>query len=168
MIRFDLNTSPSPPPLAARILASGEFGRSISDYPPSDYRLLAEAAAAVYGVEPSQVLVGAGADEVLDIVAKTHLPPGGTAVIPEPTYSMYRVLTEQRPARAVRVPRLGPEAGYALDLDATRAAARGADLVWLCDPNNPTGQPEPEGPSSALLAGLAADARAAAVPRPSS
>lgn len=160
VVRFDLNTSPSPPPLAARILASGDFGRSMSDYPPSDYRPLTEAAAAVYGVEPSQVLVGAGADEVLDIVAKTWLPPGGTAVIPEPTYSMYQVLTEQRPARAVGVSRLGPEAGYALDVEATRTAARGADLVWLCDPNNPTGLLEPDGAIAGLLAGLAADARA--------
>ncbi|MBP1704703.1 MAG: histidinol-phosphate aminotransferase [Chloroflexi bacterium] len=160
VLRFDLNTSPAPPPLAARILASGEFGRSVSDYPPSDYRRLAEAAAAVYAVEPSQVLVGAGADEVLDIVAKTWLPPGGTAVIPQPTYSMYRVLTEQRPARAVQVPRLGPASGHALDLEATRSAARGADLVWLCDPNNPTGRLEADGAIDALLEGLAADARA--------
>jgi histidinol-phosphate aminotransferase len=160
VVRFDLNTSPSPPALAARILAAGDFGRSICDYPPSDYRCLTEAAAAVYAVEPAQLLVGAGADEVLDIVAKAWLPPGGTAVVPEPTYSMYRVLTEQRPARVVRVPRLGPSAGFALDVAAVRAAGRTADLVWLCDPNNPTGRPEPDGVTASLLDGLAADARA--------
>lgn len=160
VVRFDLNTSPSPPRLAARILASGNFGRSISEYPPSDYRLLVEAAADAYGVEPSQLLVGAGADEILDLVAKTHLRPGGAAIVPEPTYSMYRVLTAQRPARAICVPRLGPDAGYALDLGAIRAAARMADLVWLCEPNNPTGLAEPDGAIRALLVGLAADARA--------
>jgi len=160
VVRFDLNTSPSPPPLAARILASGDFGRSLSEYSPSDYRPLAEAAAAAYGVEPSELLVGAGADEILDLVAKAWLRPGGTAVVPEPTYSLYRALTEQRPARAIRVPRLGPDAGYALDLGAIRAAARGADLVWLCDPNNPSGLAEPDGTITALLDALAADARA--------
>lgn len=160
VVRFDLNTSPSPPALAARILAAGAFGRSISDYPPSDYRRLVEAAAGVYGVDPSQLLVGAGADEVLDIVAKAWLPPGGTSVIPEPTYSMYRVLTEQRPARAIRVPRRAAGSGYALDVDAVRMAARGADVVWLCDPNNPTGLAEPDGAVGGLLAGLAADATA--------
>jgi histidinol-phosphate aminotransferase len=161
VVRFDLNTSPSPPALAARILASGEFGRSLSDYPPSDYRTLAEAAAAAYAVEPAQVLVGAGADEVLDVAAKAFIPAGGTAVVPEPTYSMHRVLTEQRPARVIRVRRLGPDAGYGLDQAAVRAAARGADLVWLCDPNNPTGLPERDGAIAALLADLAADAVAA-------
>ena len=158
--RFDLNTSPTPPPLAVRILAAGDFGRPISEYPPSDYRLLVEAAADAYGVERDELLVGAGADEILDLLAKAYLPPGGTAVVPMPTYSMYRILAEQRRARAIRVPRLGPDEGYRLDPGATRAAARGADLVWLCSPNNPTGLPEPEGAIADLLAGLQADARA--------
>lgn len=160
ILRFDLNTSPSPPPLATRILAAGDFGRPVSEYPPSDYRLLVEAAAHAYGVERDELLVGAGADELLDLLAKAYLPPGGSAVIPCPTYSMYRILSEQRPGRAIRVPRLGPDAGYALDPGATRAAARGADVVWLCSPNNPTGLPEPEGAIAALLAALLADALA--------
>ncbi len=160
ILRFDLNTSPSPPALAARILAAGDFGRPVSEYPASDYRLLVEAAAGAYGVGRDELLVGAGADEVLDLLAKAYLPPGGTAVVPVPSYSMYGVLSEQRPARAIRVPRLGPDAGHALDPAATRTAARGADLVWLCSPNNPTGLPEPDGAVAALLAGLLADALA--------
>ena len=160
VVRFDLNTSPGPPPLAARILAAGDFGRSVSEYPPSDYRQLVEAAAEAYRIDPALLLVGAGADEVLEVVVKTWLPPGGTAVVPEPTYAMHRVLTEQRPARVIPVLRLGPDAGYALDLGAIRAAARGAHLVWLCDPNNPTGLAEPDGAIAALLGWLAADARA--------
>ena len=58
---------------------------------------------------------------------------------------MYRVLTEQRAARVRPVPRLGAGAGYAIDLGLTRTIARGADLVWLCSPNNPTGLAEPDG-----------------------
>jgi histidinol-phosphate aminotransferase len=98
--RFDLNTSPAPPELALRLLAAARFDRSISEYPPSDYRRLVAAAAARYGVGTDEILVGAGADEVLDIVAKAFLREGGTAVIPTPTYAMYRVLTEQRAAKA--------------------------------------------------------------------
>jgi histidinol-phosphate aminotransferase len=156
--RFDLNTSPAPPDLAGRILAAGRFETRLSEYPPSDYRRLTEAAAARYGVVAEEILVGAGADEVLDIVAKTFLPPGGTAVIPTPSYAMYRVLTEQRPARVRPVPRLPEAAGYAIDVDLTRTIARGADLVWLCDPNNPTARSEPDGAIATLLAGLIADA----------
>lgn len=164
--RFDLNTSPAPPDLARRVLAAGRFDVEISEYPPSDYRRLVLAAAARYGVPTDDLLVGAGADEILDIIAKAFIPSGGRVVIPIPTYAMYRVLTEQRGAIVVPVARRPASDGYALDVPAIRAAARGADLVWLCDPNNPTGLPEPDGAVADLLAGLAADAAADGVVPP--
>ncbi len=158
VVRFDLNTSPTPPELANRLLAANAFDRAVSEYPPSDYRQLVAAAAARYGVAEAEVIVGAGADEVLDLIAKAFLPPGGSAVIPTPSYAMYRVETEQRGASVRAVPRLGAQAGFAIDVPALRAAGRGADLVWLCDPNNPTGLSEPEGAIEGLLTGLATDA----------
>src|SRR6185369_10465792 len=158
ILRFDLNTSPAPPEIVAGILASGVFDAPLSEYPPSDYRRLVETAAGVYGVAPDELLVGAGADEILDLAGKAFLPPGGRAVVPVPTYAMYRVVTEQRGATADLVPRLDADAGYALDLERTRKAAAGADLVWLCSPNNPTGLAEPEGTIETLLDVLAVDA----------
>lgn len=164
--RFDLNTSPAPPDLAIRLLAGHAFDRPISEYPPSDYRRLSEAAAARYGVTRDQVLVGAGADEILDLIAKAFLPAGGAAVIPTPSYAMYRVDTEQRGADVRAIPRLDASQGYAMDGPAVRAAARGANVVWLCNPNNPTGLPEPDGAIETLLAGLISDAAEAAVEPP--
>ncbi len=164
--RFDLNTSPAPPDLALDLLRSGAYGRAISEYPPSDYRALVAAAAERYGVDPGEILVGAGADEVLDLLAKAFLPPGSAAVVPVPTYAMYRVLTEQRPARPILVPRRPAGEGYALDVELVRTAAREAALVWLCSPNNPTGLAEPDGTIESLLDGLAADAAAAGRPAP--
>lgn len=166
IVRFDLNTSPAPPSVAERVLAEARFEVPLSEYPPSDYRRLVEAAAATYDVAPEELLVGAGADEVLDLCAKAFLPPGGTAVVPVPTYAMYRVLSEQRPARVVAVPRRPGTEGWRLDVPALRAAAATAHLVWLCDPNNPTGGREPEGTLEALFAGIAADADAAGRPAP--
>lgn len=160
ILRFDLNTSPAPPELVARILTAGRFETPLSEYPPTDYRRLVEAAARIYGVGTDELLVGAGADEILDLAGKVFLPAGGRAVIPAPTYAMYRVVTEQRGATAVAVPREGPEAGYRLDLAATRAAAADADLVWLCSPNNPTALSEPDGSIEALLDGIRSDAAA--------
>ncbi len=162
IVRFDLNTSPTPPALAERLLAAGRFEAPLSEYPPTDYRRLVDAAAARYGVTRAEILVGAGADEILDVVAKVFVPPGGRAVIPTPSYAMYRVLTEQRGATVVAVPRLGAEAGWALDPAATRAAVieTGAAVVWLCSPNNPTALPEPDGSIADLLAALAGDAAA--------
>jgi histidinol-phosphate aminotransferase len=161
ILRFDLNTSPAPPEIVAGILASGAFDAPLSEYPPSDYRRLVETAAQVYGVATNELLVGAGADEILDLIGKAFLPAGGQAVVPAPTYAMYRVVTEQRGAMAVIIPRLGAADGYALDLPATRAAARNANVVWLCSPNNPTGLPEPAGAIARLLDDIEADAEQA-------
>lgn len=158
IVRFDLNTSPAPPELASRLLAAGRFEGPLSEYPPSDYRRLVEAAASTYGVAPEELLVGAGADEILDLIGKAFLPVGGEAVIPAPSYAMYRVVTEQRGARATLVPRLGAEEGWPIDTHAVRAAGRAAQVVWLCNPNNPTGTAEPPGAIESLLDGLAKDA----------
>src|SRR6266511_261592 len=149
--RFDLNTSPDAPELADRIVRAGRFETSLSEYPPSDYRRLVDAAARRFGVEP---------DEILDLVGKAFLTAGGVAVVPEPPYAMYRVVTEQQAARVVSAPRLGPEAAYAMDAAAVRAGAREASVVWLCSPNNPTGLAEPPGVVESLLHELDADAQA--------
>jgi histidinol-phosphate aminotransferase len=161
IVRFDLNTAPAPPDLVRDLLASGDFGTPLSEYPPADYKPLTEAAATRYGVGTEEVLVGAGADEILDIVAKAVLTDRSTAVVPTPTYAMYRVVTEQRGAGVAVVPRLGAAEGYALDLPAVRAAAADAALLWLCSPNNPTALAEPDGAIAELLADLRADAEAA-------
>ena len=164
IVRFDLNTSPTPPALVDRLLAAGQFDAPLSEYPPSDYRRLTEAAAERYGVATHELLVGAGADEILDLVAKAFLAEGARAALPAPSYAMYRVLTEQRGAEVVVVPRRPATEGWALDVDAVRAAARGAAVVWLCSPNNPTGMAEPDGVIEALLEGLATDAGSAEPP----
>jgi len=175
IVRFDTNTAPAPPEVVREILAAGDFEVPISEYPPSDYARLITAAADRYDVSTNELLVGAGADEILDIIAKAFLPPGGAAVVPVPTYGMYPILAEQRGATVVRVPRLDASSGFALDAAAIRAAAGqpgtagqpgAADgplpsLVWLCSPNNPTGRPEPDGLIADLLVGLLADADAA-------
>ncbi len=158
IVRFDLNTSPLPPEMVGRILAAGTFETPLSEYPPSDYARLVAAAAARYGVATDELLVGAGADEILDLVGKTFLAPGQAAVVLPPTYSMYRVITEQRGATVIDVARRPASDGWILDTDAVRQAARSAAVVWLCSPNNPTGLAEPAGVLASLLADIAADA----------
>jgi histidinol-phosphate aminotransferase len=157
VVRFDLNTAAAPPAMAQEVLTAGRFDMPMSEYPPADYRRLIAAAADRYGVGTDEIVVGAGADEVLDIIGKVFLPEGGSAVVPIPTYAMFRVLTEQRRASVLPVPRLGAAEGHALDLPAVREAAQQASVVWLCSPNNPTALPEPDGAIQALLGQIAAD-----------
>ena len=123
-----------------------------------------EAAAARYGVDPSELIVGAGADEILDIVAKAFITGGGSAVVPVPTYAMYRVVTEQRGGdrRGRATPRPNRPGSRSTRRPSGRPSpTRGATVVWLCSPNNPTALAEPDGTIAALLAALADDAAAA-------
>ncbi len=150
ILRFDTNTSPALLSYLPEAL-EGPWDPPLHEYPDSTYAELAEAAAAYVGARPDEILVGCGADEVLDIIAKTYLAPGQRSVVPMPTYSMYAVLTGQRDAELVSVPRRGPEDGYRLDMPAMRAALQDASVVWLCAPNNPTGTPESRADMVALL-----------------
>jgi histidinol-phosphate aminotransferase len=158
IVRFDVNTSPLPPDL--RDVLAGSFDPLLSEYPPSDYAALVAAAAAAYGVAADELLPTAGADEALDLTARAYLREGSVAVVPTPTYAMYRIVSEQRGASVIGVPRLPGQQGFGLDFAAIVAAARGAQLVWLCEPNNPTGTVEPPARIAELLGLLAADAAA--------
>ncbi len=150
ILRFDTNTSPAVLSYLPHAL-EGPWDPPLHEYPDSTYAELAEAAAAYAGARPDEILVGCGADEVLDIIAKTFLSPGSGSVVPVPTYSMYAVLTQQRGAVLRSVPRRGPEDGFVLDLPATRSALGDAGVVWLCAPNNPTGSAEARSDIEALL-----------------
>jgi histidinol-phosphate aminotransferase len=156
IVRFDVNTSPVAPDLADVLAA--EFDPNLSEYPPSDYAPLVAAAAEAYGVGRDEILPTAGADEALDLTARAFLREGSLAVVAAPTYAMYRIVSEQRGASVVPVPRLGPDSAFGLDIPALAAAARTAALVWLCEPNNPTGAAEPPERIAELLDLLAGDA----------
>ena len=141
ILRFDTNTSPAAPEFVPDLLQR-PFDPPLNEYPDSAYANLTEAAAAYVGVPPSEVVVGAGADEVLDLVGKAFLPAGAAALVPVPTYAMYGVLTAQRGARITSVPRFAADRGFSLDLDAVASRLVEVSVVWLCAPNNPTGAPE--------------------------
>jgi histidinol-phosphate aminotransferase len=151
IMRFDLNTSPRPPAFVEEVLA-GPFEPPLNEYPDSTYAAVAEAAADYVGARPEEILVGAGADEVLDIIAKTFLPPGATALLPIPTYAMYGVLTSQRGAVLRSVPRKPAEEGFALDLQGLEASLADAAILWLSVPNNPTATTESSAAIERLLA----------------
>ncbi len=138
ILRFDTNTSPQPPAFVPDALL-GPFEPSVNEYPDSSYADLAESAAAYAGVDANEVIVGAGADELLDLVAKAYLPAGSAALVPIPTYPMYGVLTSQRAAKIIPVPRRAGNEGFALDVPKMIERLPEAAVVWLCSPNNPTG-----------------------------
>ena len=136
VIRFDHNTSPATFDWIGE--AAPPVAPSLNEYPGADYRPLREAIARYTDTHPDQVVAGAGADELILLSAGCFIPNGGTAVSAPPTYTLYRVATAQREATLIEVPRA--EDNWGLDVDRMVDAATSADLVWLCVPNNPTGQ----------------------------
>jgi histidinol-phosphate aminotransferase len=89
------------------------------------------------GVGGDQLVFGAGADEILELLAKTLLGPGDEAVFAWPSFAMYPIVVQGMGATPVRVPLDGD---LVHDLDALLAAvSERTRLVFVCNPNNPTG-----------------------------
>jgi histidinol-phosphate aminotransferase len=88
-------------------------------------------------VPPACVVPAHGAQAVIGALAAAFVDPGTPVVIPQPTYGLYAQVCAAAGAAITRV----PADGLRFDLEAIAAAARAttARLVWLCDPNNPTG-----------------------------
>jgi len=123
VLRFDQNTPPFPG--VPQIPLAESFGR-LNEYPDGSYRELREAAAAYVGLAGAweQVVVGAGADDIILLCARTFLSAGRRAAIAAPTYVYYREASELA-------------GGEVVD------ELEGADLIWRCNPNNPTGELTP-------------------------
>lgn len=119
--------------------------RDLNRYPEPQPRVLVEGLAEIHGVPAERILLGRGVDEGIDLLLRAFCRPGrdGILVCP-PTYGMYAISAAIQGARVVEVPYGRTATGFALDGGAVEAAARaGADpvkLVFLCSPNNPTGQ----------------------------
>ncbi|CAA9580831.1 MAG: Histidinol-phosphate aminotransferase [uncultured Thermomicrobiales bacterium] len=136
ILRFDLNTVPSAPPSwhAAMTAARDEGGPQ--EYADPTYDELTRLLGGYLGVAPTQILVGAGADEILSIICQTFLDPGDAVVVTAPTYPVHTLRPQQLGA-TVRVCPLDTD--FSPDPERLLAAAVGAKLLILCSPNNPTG-----------------------------
>jgi len=133
--RFDHNTSPMPTPWAVDVVARPSA--ALNEYPAASYAPLRDALAAAAGLEPEQVVPGAGADELILLAARALLRPGQGAVLAAPTYPLYAIATAQAHGNLVAVPAAAPD--FDFPTDDVIAAARDAELVWLCVPSNPIG-----------------------------
>ena len=117
IIRFDQNVPPLP---GVPQVPLGESFARLNEYPDGTYRDLCEAAAGYAGVEPDQIVPGSGVDGLIALAARTFLGPGRRAFVEQPAYPVYAVATAIEGATLTDDP-------------------AGADLVWVCNPNNPTG-----------------------------
>jgi histidinol-phosphate aminotransferase len=135
VLRFDLNTSPFPPGPWDSAMEHARREGLPNEYFDTSYEELTPLFGAYCGVPADHVVVGAGADEVLDIVAKAFLDNGDPTVVSAPSYPMYAIVTAQLGGTVRPVP-LREDCGP--DVDGLLAAARDAKILWLCNPNAPT------------------------------
>ena len=136
VLRFDLNTFPARPRWWQAVMTLARDDDGPQEYADPSYSELTHLLGDYCGVAAAQVLVGAGADEVLSIISQTFLDPGDVVVVTAPTYPLHALRPQQLGA-TVRTCPLGPD--FAPDADALLAAAVGAKLLYICTPNNPTG-----------------------------
>ena len=136
IIKLDGNENPyGPAPAARQALAELRYAHIYPD-PQSD--ALRHALASYTGLPAANLLAGAGADELIDLIMRLFLEPGDAVLNCPPTFGMYAFDARLNAARVVEVPR---RADFSLDLPALEAAVHQArpKLLFLCSPNNPDG-----------------------------
>ena len=128
VLRFDQNTPSLPLPSTRPGAIAGPLAR-INGYPAGGYRALRAAIAVYAAVEPENVVLGAGADDLILLCARAYAGPGDSiAVPPAPTYPLFRIAAELAGAQV------------------TDCSLPNTALTFACRPNNPTGtvMPLPE------------------------
>jgi histidinol-phosphate aminotransferase len=115
-------------------------------YPEPQPVKLLEAYAGLYGVTPENIAMTRGGDEAIWVLTRLFCEPHEDSIlIHPPTYGMYPVDARSMPAGVVEVPLLKTNESFALDVEGMISTAKEPDvkLVFICSPNNPTGNSFP-------------------------
>ncbi|MER9894346.1 histidinol-phosphate transaminase [Mesorhizobium sp. M0119] len=132
-----------------------EAARAVADklavYPDGSARRLREAIAEVHGLNPANIVCSNGSDEILGLLAQTYLAPGDEAIITEHGFMVYKIYIQSAGAVPVTV----KETDERADIDAILAAVTPRTrVIFLANPNNPTGTYVPFQEVRRLHAGL--------------
>ena len=165
IIKLDANENPyGPSPRVREALARAD---ALHIYPDPDQTLLREAISDYIGAPAEHILCGAGADELIDLIARAFLQPGDAIVDLPPTFGMYRWEADVLNATYLHIPR---RADFSVDVPAVQQLVTGArrgdqgppsalhpvapprKLLFVTNPNNPDGSTIGDEPLRALLA----------------
>jgi histidinol-phosphate aminotransferase len=152
---FKLSSNESalgPSPLAVE--AVRQASETLDLYPDGSAKLLREAIADAHGLNPDRIVCGNSSGELLTLLADAYLRPGDEVVFSAHAFVLYRIITLANSAVPVAV----PEKNLHVDVDAMlRAVTPKTRLVYLANPNNPTGSYLPVEEVRRLHAGLRPD-----------
>jgi len=149
---FKLSANETPfGPSPKAIEAFKKVADHLEDYPEGTSRVLREAIGRTFGLDPNRIICGAGSDEILNLLAHTYLGQGDEAISTTHGFLVYPIATMAVGARNV----IAQEKNLTCDVDAIlKAVTPKTKLVWLANPNNPTGTYIPFDEVKRLRAGL--------------
>ncbi len=154
VIKLDANENPYDfPPEVMNEIKDMLNGSMLPRYPDPQANLLREAIADYVGVAPENIVAGNGSDELILTLVSTF-GSDGRVLITDPTFSMYKVNSRIAGAVTFGVPR-NPDFSVDIDNLLAEAVTYGTKMVFLCTPNNPTGNITPREEIISILEGLA-------------
>jgi histidinol-phosphate aminotransferase len=148
VVRLSSNENPYGPSAAALDAMRAAFGVAWR-YPDEEEDPLLDEIARQNGVDPGQVLLGAGSSEILKLCAAAFTGAGRPAVTASPTFEALAIYARRQGAKVIAVPLTGD---FRHDLPKMLAAAPETGVFYLCNPNNPTASITPRGEVRAFLA----------------
>ncbi|HEX4997591.1 MAG TPA: histidinol-phosphate transaminase [Terriglobia bacterium] len=137
-VKLDQNESPYElPEDLKRAAVERVLARPWARYPEFIPTSITKALARFTGWPVEGILVGNGSNELIQSTLTVTLGPSRTVAIPQPTFTLYKLMSSILQANIVTVPLRAKDLSY--DVEALAAAAAGADITVMCLPNNPTG-----------------------------
>ncbi len=140
------------PPAAAVLEAIAETALHSNRYGNASCLELRQALAAEHGIDADRVICGNGSEELLDVIGRCFVRPGDAIVIPEFGYIQFSIIAHRLGAELAKA----PETDFTADVDAILGAVgENTKLVFLANPNNPTGTMMPQEELARLARSLA-------------
>ncbi len=136
IIKLASNENPLGPSKKA-ILAMEQSAKEMNLYPDGNSTALKEELCKRFPVKMDEIVLGCGLDEVLKMLGEAFLNPGDEVIMANPSFSQYNFITELMGGKLISVPL---DDTFAYDLKGIRESITDrTKLIFLCNPNNPTG-----------------------------
>src|SRR5512141_2490433 len=134
---FKLSSNETPlGPSANAIAAYRAAGEHLEDYPDGSAAALRDAIGAAFGLDPDRIVCGAGSDDLLNLLARAYLADGDEGIYTKHGFVVYPIATLGTGATPV----VAPEKNYTANVDEIlKLVSPRTKMVFLANPNNPTG-----------------------------
>jgi threonine-phosphate decarboxylase len=147
IVDFSANANPLGPSSAA-LRAAKKALAVIGRYPDGEMNELRKAIARYFGIRPGHVVCGNGSTELIHLIPRVYKPK--KVLVPVPTFTEYAAAAAAAGSEVINYP-LKEKDGFRVDPIEMAFALKGVDMIFLCNPNNPTGLLVPKGEMREIL-----------------